>query len=593
MSLLMANKALIKQSVLTVIPTFIIIGDPNADGRGNLPGPSGSKYFSEWAVDRTNEDKTTVKIFDSKSTNTFLTLNKTNANVNNASYTHGFEQTIGIGLAKHYGSQEIRFIKYGKGSTTAGGTGTFSWQPGQTIMNEFEVVYANAISAASSEGVQLQLIACISFLGTNDAANLTLANNYEANMTTVIAHLRDNIFTSPIPFIITSCTDGVTYMDIVRTAQQSLCGNVDDCYYFNLRRFGISLVHPLLAGIFTGGLEIARTIITTLLSGSDYMDDYIFSFQTNRSGAYSIGLNINETICTEFYIDWGDGSAETEINTRLGTYNHTYADGTTKTVKIKMMCPWNFFSLSLNASGNSKIVGTFDISQLTGLDTFEISDASGITELIEPIQNYATLTALPNGILYLSTWTSFDLRRYLYNGVGVISNANLVSVVDTSTGKTCAGSVDMHLNPNLESVDLATIVDVTGYFYCYNNIKLTTLKHPMGTSMYSYFWAAGNTILTEIQNYQYSIYNTNYDVRNCDLSRTNVDNIINEMWARCQDVTAYRNTANKTAYFGGNNGVTGTFDGTTDWSGGLPTSPAAKAYDLLNDVTGTHNFSTF
>ena len=576
-----------------VIPTFILIGDSNADGRGNLGTTSGTKYMSEWATDIINADKTTVKIFDYESTDEFITLNKTNAQVNNASYTHGFEQMIGYGLAKHYGAQEVRIIKYGYGSTTAGGTGGLSWQPGENQMDVFEGIYADALAAAVAENVTLDLIACITWLGANDGENLTLANNFEANMTTVIEHLRDNVFEEQIPFILTDCPEGVTYKTTVRTAQTSLCGNVADCTDFNFHRFG-STVHPVEAGIFAGGLEIARTIIVDLLSGTDYKDDYIWSFQTARNGSYSIAMSINETIIGD-YIDWGDGNS-TLIDQRLGTYTHNYADASTKTVKIGLIVPWNIFLLNLNASATSDIAGTFNMEDLTGLDTFTTSNNNtGMTGITYPRDNYTYLVDMAPNLFVNCGLTSIDLTRFNCDGISINSNTSLTSIVDNSTSKTVSSAGNQFSsNTELTSLDIGCWV-FTGPMYMRVNAKLTTFVHPSSTptAMTSWRWCDENTILQSYTNYAQSIYATNFEFDNANLTTTQVDNLINEMWDRCQDTSFYSTSANKNVKLTGNNGYTGTFDAVTDWSGGQPTSPGAKAYDLLNDVTGTYNFATF
>jgi len=99
--------------------------------------------------------------------------------------------------------------------------------------------------------------------------------------------------------------------------------------------------------------------------------------------------------------------------------------------------------------------------------------------------------------------------------------------------------------------------------------------------------------LQNITNWEWHIFVTNFDFSAADLSRSLVDSIINEMWNRVRDTKDYRDRASKTVSLQGNNGYTGTYNGTTDWSGGLPTSPGAKAYDMKNNVTGTYNFATF
>jgi len=462
-----------------IVPTFIIIGDSNADGRAGLVN-RGNKYFPEIIANNINNDKYGVKIFDQKLTNRFIALNKKNAQVNNNStFTNfGFEQTIGLGLSKHYTNEEIRIIKYGFGSTTAGGTGIFSWQPGETHMLAFETVYNNAILAAESENIILDLICCISFLGTNDAVNLTLSNNYEANMTNVIEHLRDNVFLEQIPFIITSCTDDTTYKTTVRAAQQSLCTNVPNCTYFNLHRFGNGSVHPANAGVYTGGLEIARTIITSILSGVDYLEDYIFSFQTNASGSYSIAMIINESIYNDFYIDWGDGNTS-EINARSGTYSRTYADTSVKTIKIKLMCPWNIFSLTIN-SGGSKIYGTLNMKLLTGLDTFVTSaNNTDFNSIVYPDANYNYLVFTAPSLFNNCKLTSIDLTRFGITINTVISNnTELVSIYDNFGIKTVGYLIsDTYNNPKLESIDLENWRGSSS-IYLRANVKLTTLKLP-------------------------------------------------------------------------------------------------------------------
>jgi hypothetical protein len=592
---------------LTSVPTFILIGDSNIDGRGYIASPSLTKYFSEYATDIIHADKTTVKIFDNRGgSDLWVTLNTMTCQINGSITVpgnFGYEQTLMWELAQYYGAQEIRILKRGVSSGMAGVYSTWpSYTPGQTEALAFEEDLENAIAAAEAEGVYLDFKAVITGLGTNDAAATeAVANAYEAAMTAIIEHLRDDIFGFDIPFILTGPTKQsgvVLYPDIIIAAQEDIAAALTDVYICPV--YGYSTTsHTKNAGIFGVGLAIADSVLVNVLGQSTISEKYIFSFETNRSGAYSIQFAVNEDFY-DYYVDWGDGNQDL-VTADYTVMNHTYSDSSTKTIKIMVNVPWNIFSLYIStAAGNSNIVGELDLSRLTGLDGFVTSGANTLmTSLVDPIDNYAYLSAIPPNLFVNCGLTAIDLTRYFIasgTGINITTNTSLLSIVDKPVGtKNWPAGVNITGNTNLISIDFGDINgQVTGIHYIYNNAKLEefiTRQNNLGNIL-AYGIFSQNTILTEIDNYQDAIYAAYIEMYNCDLNRTNLDNIINEMWDRCQDTAAYRNAANKRLLASGNNGLTGTYDGSTDWSAGLPTSPAAKAYDLVNDVTGTYNFTT-
>ncbi len=75
---------------------------------------------------------------------------------------------------------------------------------------------------------------------------------------------------------------------------------------------------------------------------------------------------------------------------------------------------------------------------------------------------------------------------------------------------------------------------------------------------------------------------------NCNMTNTNVNLFIDKIYAWAN--TNANNSVNLN--IGGNNAAaSGTYDGTTDWSGGLPTSPKAKLWHLVNSRSWTITFT--
>jgi len=586
------------KSKTTPIPTFILLGDSIADGRGNVGATSGDKYFSEYATDIINADKATVKIFDNVGgSDTFVTLNKTNAQVVNVAYNFGVEQTLMWELAQQYGATEIRIIKQALGSTFAGipigSSSTNSWQPTYQQMLNFETTYANAVSAAATEGYSLDIIGVISILGTNDATELATSLAIETNLTTIINHIRNNVINKQAPFIVCSPAEGTTYFTNVDTGILSLVGNVSNTYYANIYKYERGVVHASIAGIFGIGLEIAEEILTDILLAPSIAAKYGFKFSTNHSGSYDI-LTRMLVDMTDYYIDWGDGN-QTLVTTNNMTWNHVYADATTKEISINCFTPWNLITLYLNPTLLSNIVGTFDLSVLTGLDSFNTTGANtSMTSIIPPINNYNFYVALALKLMRTSGLTSFNYSRYKDGDVDFTDNASLNSWIDTSTGKAHTSKINWLNNDLITEYDISNFSS-TGVIYCRNHNILSTFIHHtnLPISMVAEMLMSGNTSLTTITNFEGLIYATYCDFNNNNLTVAQVDAIINEMWARCQDTAFYYNSSSKQVFLQLNQGYSGVFDGTTDWSGGLPTSPGAKAYDMLNDVTGIYNFITF
>ena len=594
MSLLMANRALIKP-LSNSIPTVDVFGDSNCEGRGTSPNPSISRYISQYATNIIYSDKVTIKIFDHiGGSNEFVTLNPANAQISNTINKYGVEQSLGYALAQYYGVQEVRIRKYGISSGFAGIYSAYpSFTPGQSGMTTLEGIFDDSLVAAAAEGITLDVIGAISFLGTNDATVLATANAYEVNMTAIINHLRTNVYDKNVPFILTSATDAVTYQSTVNTAMQNICATLDDCYYLPVHGYNPSQSHLGDVGYYVGGIDIANSIITNILGDTSIVDDYNFKYTTKASGTYTLSVSHARGMIG-YYIDWGDGT-NTEITSNYTAITHTYADASEKTLKINTLAPWNISSLLLNNTAITGIVGEFDISQLTGLDDFRTSaSTSAFTSIVYPVANYAHLVNIAYSLFDTTGLTSIDFSRFT-GTVYINNNVNLTSVLDNSIDKTKSGLMYINNNDALILCNISGIKYITGqglYFTGHAIIPSYTHIGTKPTAMVSFVSMNSNLLLEIINNYQNFIYANNFDIRNNKITLAQMDNIVNEMYAR-MDTAFYKNQAGKIVSISGNNGITGTFDGTTDWSGGLPTSPAAKAYDLLNDVTGTYNFSTF
>jgi hypothetical protein len=262
---------------------------------------------------------------------------------------------------------------------------------------------------------------------------------------------------------------------------------------------------------------------------------------------YVAASNMTENLV----VDWGDGNSDTyppgSYSSTSATPNpieHTYTSGGTYNIKFVGGDIEQIYRVDLISN---TYVNSLDLSPLANYGaSLLLYNNPNLTELLLP-----TSRSYSNISLYGNNLSDLNFKSGIMNGNGQGLNFHLYD------------------NPLLSSMINLTIKEV-GNFRTYN----TLLDKD---------WDFENVLV---------FHNELVDYNGCGMSQVNQDANINAIYTnRAAFDPAGFPTVTCIGTTNPNATPSGTYDGTTDWSGGLPTSPMAKIYDLENNVTGTYNFN--
>lgn len=201
-------------------------------------------------------------------------------------------------------------------------------------------------------------------------------------------------------------------------------------------------------------------------------------------------------------------------------------------------------------------------------------DISNFTNLSNTV-HFAIHTSV-NSLTLPTTWGG-TLATLDLQDLGGISG-----VLDLSNVNVDVGNLYVYNNPNLTSIDFRNITwrSFSTDLWMQNDTSLTSFEIDAGevedirvsSCGFTSFVIPFGTLL---------VFKNNCEMANLSLDQLAVDTIVNNVWDNRTkwSVPAYTPTWN----FINTTTPTGTFDGVTDWSGGVPTSPQAKLWDLDNN----------
>jgi hypothetical protein len=278
-------------------------------------------------------------------------------------------------------------------------------------------------------------------------------------------------------------------------------------------------------------------------------------------------------------IDWGDGTRE-NVTGVTSDLSHTYKELKSYNVRF--------------TTGKANITRCSIINDSSVVAVI-YDDLSGITDNIRitGCENCSRieLTNIPAAVISLSLETNAALKYLDISGAegfsGSLTLTNdllLEEIIMPASGGTlssfsafgCAALTELDLSMfgfsgadfNLQQATLLATLSLPSPMSCTNflvNLSALDMDFNFGTA------------ITDCATINYA---------DCGMSQANQDENINNIY------TSRAAFAGATCTVAGTNATpSGTYDGTTDWSGGLPTSPMAKIYDLVNNITGTYNFT--
>lgn len=260
----------------------------------------------------------------------------------------------------------------------------------------------------------------------------------------------------------------------------------------------------------------------------------ILQFDTNRNGSFTPAI-----IASAGVAKWDMGDA-TEIISN--TPSHTYADGTTKTVKL-------FLNTILNASNISQftcfsgsidmgIQGTLDFTQLTGLGAINLIYNASLTGIVFPSLTALTFCRLSNSgiaaidfspITTQSGEATFNpatsLSSYTQSSGGAFASFSLINTLLTSvnvSNHTFTNSISINSNSLLTSLTLPSSASTpaTLNFNANTNLVSVSVVNLISTNLrtMNFFGGALNltavdTILSDLNTY----FSSNTPTKDLDL----------------------------------------------------------------------------
>lgn len=232
-------------------------------------------------------------------------------------------------------------------------------------------------------------------------------------------------------------------------------------------------------------------------------------------------------------VDWGDDSSNVYTGNN-SSVSHVYA-----------------------ASGEYNIVITGDIESITSAEIITQSSLQGV--------NYKGLTGLTGVSIYnCDNLATVKLPSACSVGNFIINFCEALTSAINISGWTITGRIDVSENHLVSEINPPTTT-------------LSSRYYTFATSISDMHF---DKVSAPILHY-----------RDCGLTVSEQDQCINEIYANRSSYSAMTPTIYYIGNLTPNATPSGTYDGTTDWLGGEPTSPQAKRYDLENNVTGTYNFT--
>lgn len=578
------------QKQVKIIPTYLFIGDSNCEGLATIAG-STSPYLYNLISGSGNSSK---KIFDFKSTNTFINMNIDNS-MALTSGNYGLEQSLMIELKKFHNS-EVRIIKYGKTGSLAGPlTGTNSgWAPvGGDCYTTYNTIFNNALAAAEDEGVILDFKGAIISLGTNDSYigqfYPTLITNYSANMANIISWLKTITNNINLKIILYECPLRNLYTNdaTIRTAQQAIADNDSNIDIFDASTLNWGTTHLESLGYIGAGLEFSDRLIQ-LNGGSSIIDNYYFKYQAKRQGQVDLTYTLSSSI--KFNVNWGDGN---EVS-YTGAINHTYADNIAHTITLKTTLFPMYTAYSVNYVYGEFNSSKLDNSTVASGRSISITSSLECTSFVQPASpvEIKSINFSNTGII-----GNIDLSniQWLVNEVYITcqNNTEITGFTFYAHATTKYSSITITSNAKINSLDFSWLSPTSGSIFRVSSMPLLSTLTMFNNALVATsgtYYINSNNILDPFDATKLITNGTvtiRYDSNNWDQSE--VDAIVNAIYeARSSYLGAVTfNTK------GTNASPSGVFDDITDWSGGVPISPKAKIYDLLNDITGTYYFSAW
>lgn len=551
------------------IPTYIVIGDSNADGRATP-----SLITLPYLYSLISNGQPNVKIFDSFTFTGYSALSVLNS-MDHQYGNFGFEQTMMYELQKYHNS-EVRIIKLGISGDTA-----LDWYSG-TSKTSFETIMTNALSTAATEGVTLDFKGVAISLGTNDATSGgTYLTNYTARMNAIISWVKILTANNDLKTVLYQCPLRSTTLSNdtdIRAQQQAIANADSNIEIYDADKLNIGQTHLTSNGYMGIGLEFADKLVT-LQGGTSFIANYYFRYNVKRSGTVTSTFGASGW---KVETDWGDGTVNS-----LTT--HTYSDNNVYTITQKN----TLYAITTGLTFDY-VYGQFDASKIDDTTvfvnrTFTLQNSLECTSFIQPgsIYKLRTLTLLNVGIIGVLNLSNFG---FYYSEFGFTLD-NCDGVTNVVFGTAISGKAvlaNIRNNATLQSIDLSWISPTTGVLTVTMNPALTELimfATPLTMTAATMF-IQNNNVLQFLDLSKLKTGSTAVTLRidNNTWSTAEVDQIINVLYDA-------RNiyTAACTINIGGTNeNPSGVYDATTDWSGGLPISPEAKRYDMNNDVTGTY-----
>jgi hypothetical protein len=258
-------------NTLPEIDLFVIMGQSNADGKGQLANltitptvnlADTEMYFS--SVDASNNNEWLPGTWDTMNvgTNTSLAPGRFGVEYGMAENFYALKSTYPDAFATH-----PAFLKHAKGSTDLAN----DWDSADAanfMYSSMEKAVADAKYNLGQKGYRVKLRGFVWFQGETDASDQTKANAYQSNLTAFIADIRARFNTPALPVVICKiayASNPPAYLSTVQAAQQAVADNDSNIEIIDTAALARrDSVHLNADSTFTLGQSIAATFGTMI-----------------------------------------------------------------------------------------------------------------------------------------------------------------------------------------------------------------------------------------------------------------------------------------------------------------------------------------